>query len=35
MLLGLAEYYRKAGEPQKAAAAEQKGRQLMSDDPES
>jgi GWxTD domain-containing protein len=35
MLLGLAEYYRKAGEPQKAAAAEQKGRQLMSDHPES
>jgi Tfp pilus assembly protein PilF len=33
--LGLAEYYRKAGEPQKAAAAEQKGRQLMSNHPES
>jgi GWxTD domain-containing protein len=35
MLLGLAEYYRKAGEPQKAAAAEQKGRQLLADHPES
>ena len=35
MLLGLAEYYRKAGEPQKADAAEQKGRQLISDHPES
>jgi tetratricopeptide (TPR) repeat protein len=35
MLLGLAEYYRKAGESQKAAAAEQKARQLMSDHPES
>ena len=35
MLLGLAEYYRKAGEPQKAAAAEQKGRQLISSQPAS
>jgi tetratricopeptide (TPR) repeat protein len=35
MLLGLAEYYRKAGDPKKAAAAEQKGRQLMSNHPES
>lgn len=35
MLLGLAEYYRKAGESQKAAAAEQKGRQLLSNHPES
>jgi GWxTD domain-containing protein len=35
MLLGLAEYYRKAGEPQKAAAADQKGRELISKHPES
>jgi GWxTD domain-containing protein len=28
LLLGLAEYYRKSGEAQKAAAAEQKGKQL-------
>src|SRR5260370_32368779 len=35
MLLGLAEYYRKAGAPHKAPAADQKGRQLMSNHPES
>ncbi len=33
--LGLAEYYRKTGDLQKAAAAEQKGKQLMSAHPES
>ena len=35
MQLGLAEYYRKSGEMQKAAAAEQKGKQLIAAHPES
>ena len=35
LLLGLAEYYRKTGETQKAAAAEQKGKQFMAAHPES
>ena len=35
LLLGLAKYYREAGDLQKASAAEQKGRQLMTTHPES
>ena len=35
LLLGLAEYYRKVGDLQKASAAEQKGKQLMGSHPES
>jgi GWxTD domain-containing protein len=33
LLLGLAEYYRKVGDSQKAAAAEQKGKRLLSPQP--
>jgi tetratricopeptide (TPR) repeat protein len=35
LLLGLAEYYRKTGDLQRAGAAEQKGKQLMAAHPES
>ena len=35
LLLALAEYYKKTGEAQKASAAEQKGKQLMTSHPDS